>query len=467
MYATPLRSHGSRKASDWPLAVLAPQCGAQYPKLGALARPLAAEIGIDGRLVALPPRSGLPRRGGSRAPSHKAGETDNPQLNKLKTLLGEPKWRQDPTAIGRAITEADAALLIEELPLLLYHQLTAAPRQALQKRLLDLADLPERRERLEARLLGLLDRGLVGFYPGSLRQADVELIVTVLHQIYGDRSLPSAIMHSALDWLTAAQIVDSLAVLTRAGFDPSFVLDEWLARPDAQMTSEQLGAFASYHEAQDRANAEAEALADEILTAGEADAAAMLDADLVIAQATTSRYTGSEVRVLAERAEFLARCRAHPNLVPDDFGEVIDDLQLQEVSDRLLVRLFSFDQQVALLAGEFCAPAAFPENPLDHACPFTLLRFWQPLHALAETGCVLNLDLDSMIRNAFKDAQPDELPAFEEFLVENAQALSRAGVNFERLRGFVGDPQRAARLNREIDAYLAERSVQPLTPTTS
>ena len=63
--------------------------------------------------------------------------------------------------------------------------------------------------------------------------------------------------------------------------------------------------------------------------------------------------------------------------------------------------------------------------------------------------------------------QPDELPAFEEFLVENAQALSRAGVNFERLRGFVGDPQRAARLNREIDAYLAERSVQPLTPTTS
>lgn len=386
-----------------------------------------------------------------------------PQVEELKQSLGRPVWKQTGSLIDQQIAELDLPSMTLALPLLLYHEAATTHRRALEHRLLALAAEPEARGQLEQSLVGLLEHGLVGYYPGQLKQSDVELILTVLHQMEPSRPLSLQWGAQALRCLTPEQIVDGLAVLVAAGLPPSWLLQQWLLRPESELSEANLSEFASYLEAEERtpaasfhsASANAAAHAD-------ANGATYGEAGVDPVSLVAPRYAGAEVRALSTYASFLVECRQQPQVVPGDFADVIDDLKLQGVSDQLLLTILSPDQQVPYLALGFGSPAAFTQNPLDRARPLTVFRYWRELHAATTSPVALNLDLDQVVTNAFKDVDESERFAFEESLVSDAQDLLEAGLRSELLRAFVRDPRLTQRLEREIDAYFVDHSERPL-----
>lgn len=396
----------------------------------------------------------------------------SPQMEELKQSLGRPIWKQSGSLIDQQITELDLPSMTLALPLLLYHEAATTHRRALEHRLLALAAEPEAREQLEQSLVGLLEHGLVGYYPGQLKQSDVELILTVLHQMEPSRPLSLQWGAQALRCLTPEQIVDGLAVLVAAGLPPSWLLQQWLLRSESELSEANLSEFASYLEAEERtpavglcpASAKAATCAD-ANGVTRADANGATYAGVGVGRPVslvTPRYAGAEVRALSTYASFLAECRQQPQVVPSDFADVIDDLKLQGVSDQLLLTVLSPDQQVPYLALGFGDPAAFAQNPLDRARPLTVFRYWRELHAATTSPVALNLDLDQVVTNAFKDVDESERFAFEESLVSDAQDLLEAGLRSELLRAFVRDPRLTQRLEREIDAYFVDHSERPL-----
>lgn len=387
----------------------------------------------------------------------------SPQVEELKQSLGRPVWKQTGSLIDQQITELDLPSMTLALPLLLYHEAATTHRRALEHRLLALAAEPEARGQLEQSLVGLLEHGLVGYYPGQLKQSDVELILTVLHQMEPSRPLSLQWGAQALRCLTPEQIVDGLAVLVAAGLPPSWLLQQWLLRPESELSEANLSEFASYLEAEERTPAASCHLAS-ANAAAHADANGAIYAEAGVAPVTLAapHYAGAEVRALSTYASFLVECRQRPQVVPSDFADVIDDLKLQGVSDQLLLTILSPDQQVPYLALGFGSPAAFTQNPLDRARPLTVFRYWRELHAATTSPVALNLDLDQVVTNAFKDVDESERFAFEESLVSDAQDLLEAGLRSELLRAFVRDPRLTQRLEREIDTYFVDHSERPL-----
>lgn len=387
----------------------------------------------------------------------------SPQVEELKQSLGRPVWKQTGSLIDQQITELDLPSMTLALPLLLYHEAATTHRRALEHRLLVLAAEPEARGQLEQSLVGLLEHGLVGYYPGQLKQSDVELILTVLHQMEPSRPLSLQWGAQALRCLTPEQIVDGLAVLVAAGLPPSWLLQQWLLRPESELSEANLSVFASYLEAEERTPAASfhSASANAVAHA-DANGATYGEAGVAPVSLAAPRYAGAEVRALSTYASFLVECRQQPQVVPGDFADVIDDLKLQGVSDQLLLSILSPDQQVPYLALGFGSPAAFTQNPLDRARPLTVFRYWRELHAATTSPVALNLDLDQVVTNAFKDVDESERFAFEESLVSDAQDLLEAGLRSELLRAFVRDPRLTQRLEREIDAYFVDHSERPL-----
>ena len=339
-------------------------------------------------------------------------------LDELKQLLTTASWRRDDRKIANAVEALDDETLLLALPLLLYHKV---PPRVLQSKLQALV-ADGVRDRLQACLLSLLESGLVGFFPGKLSQADVELVVQTLAELYPQRPVSWELAQMALQWLNAAEMVDSLAILTQSGFTSSLVFQFWIARPDAELSSGNLGLFASYRE--------------------------------VEGESSQQLYGIEELAALPDDAEFLAECHRYPSAIPVDFADCVDELQLKGVSDQLLISLLSFDQQVALLALGFCSPAVFAENPLDHASPATVFHYWRPLSQRASEDNLFNFNLDWVVSNAFKAASPEEMPAFEEQLISDAQDLAAAGVRFDAMRILMRNLDRLARLNREINTYV-------------
>ena len=387
----------------------------------------------------------------------------SPQVEELKQSLGRPVWKQTGSLIDQQITELDLPSMTLALPLLLYHEAATTHRRALEHRLLALAAEPEARGQLEQSLVGLLEHGLVGYYPGQLKQSDVELILTVLHQMEPSRPLSLQWGAQALRCLTPEQIVDGLAVLVAAGLPPSWLLQQWLLRPESELSEANLSEFASYLEAEERTPAASFHSASANAAAHvDANGATYAEAGVTPVSLVAPRYAGAEVRSLSTYASFLVECRQQPQVVPGDFADVIDDLKLQGVSDQLLLTILSPDQQVPYLALGFGSPAAFTQNPLDRARPLTVFRYWRELHAATTSPDALNLDLDQVVTNAFKDVDESERFSFEESLVSDAQDLLEAGLRSELLRAFVRDPRLTQRLEREIDAYFVDHSERPL-----